>query len=305
MILVLTPNPALDITYEIAAPVRAHGEHRVARVHEAAGGKGVNVARVLAALGERSILAGPLGGTSGQRLRTLLGADGASMREAWTQIEAETRRTVTAVDAEGATAFNEPGPQLSPEDLERVLEDVQVLAAQARIVVISGSLPPTWPPARLGALVARLRETGAQVVVDTSGPALLEAARAGASLLKPNLAEAQEATGREDPLDACRALLGLGAGAVLGSCGADGMLAVTADRAWSARPPRIQGNPTGAGDAAVAAAARALLRGSDLPQLLREAVATSASAVSRPIAGQIDPDLAQRLLRTLTVTEMP
>lgn len=285
--------------------MRAHGEHRVARGREAAGGKGVNVARVLAALGTGTILAGPLGGGTGDRLRQLLGADGAMLREAWTRIDGETRRTVTAVDPGGATAFNELGPALTATEIDRVLADARAAAAHADLAVISGSLPPAWAPALLGELVARLRADGTRVIVDTSGPALLDAARAGADLLKPNLREVRDATGLADPLAACRALIDLGAGAVLGSSGPDGMLAVTAEQAWRSVPPRIDGNPTGAGDAAVAAAAHALTRGADLPQILREAVATSASAVTQPVAGQIDLDLAQQLLRTLTVTEMP
>ncbi|UQN29323.1 1-phosphofructokinase family hexose kinase [Brachybacterium kimchii] len=316
MILVLTPNPALDVTYEVADPVSVHGEQRVQRVRTIAGGKGVNVARVLAALGERSVLVGPVGGASGEELVGLLdGGDGSDARgaaphrlveQAWTRVAGATRRTVTVVDPEGATGFYEPGPLLSPDERDRVLAVAREHARGADVVVIGGSLAPGMTGEDVSALVAELRSTGLPVVVDTSGSALLDAARAGSSLLKPNLGEVRAATGIDDPIAACRSLIALGAGAVLCSLGADGMLAVTADAALRAQPPRtLSGNPTGAGDASVAAAARALARGVLLPDLLRSAVAVSASAVTRPVAGEIDRALAQDLCGAIAVEQVP
>ncbi|MCG7310873.1 1-phosphofructokinase family hexose kinase [Brachybacterium sp. ACRRE] len=324
MILVLTPNPALDVTYEVAGPVPVHGEQRVQRVRTVAGGKGVNVARVLAALGESSVLVGPVGGASGEELVGLLdGADGDAaggsdgsdvhgtaqhgvVEQAWTRVAGATRRTVTVVDPEGATGFYEPGPLLSPEERDRVLAGVRERAQGADVVVISGSLAPGMTGEDVSALVAELRGAGLPVVVDTSGPALLDAARAGASVLKPNLGEVRAATGIDDPIAACRSLIALGAGAVLCSLGPEGMLAVTADAALRAAPPRaLSGNPTGAGDASVAAASRALACGEGLADLLRSAVAVSASAVTRPVAGEIDRALAQELRGAITVEQVP
>jgi tagatose 6-phosphate kinase len=323
MILVLTPNPALDVTYEVDGAIPVHGEQRVQRVRTVAGGKGVNVARVLAALGEDSVLVGPVGGASGEELAGLLdaadgrggadavdGSDGlasvGAIEQAWTRIEGATRRTVTVVDPDGATGFYEPGPELSAAERDQVLADVRSRAHDADVVVISGSLPRGLRGEDVSALVAELRGRGLPVVVDTSGPALLDAARAGASVLKPNLGEVRAATGIDDPIAACRELIALGAGIVLCSQGPDGMLAVTADGALRARPPRpIRGNPTGAGDASVAATSRALARGDALPDLLRGAVAISASAVARPVAGEIDPTLARRLLAEITVERVP
>jgi tagatose 6-phosphate kinase len=313
MILTLTPNPALDITYTAASPVRDHHEHRVQEVREAAGGKGVNVARVLAALGEPVAVTGPLGGTTGATLSELL-AQESGVRQAWTPIVGSTRRTVTVVDAEGATGFNEPGPQVSADEARDVLAAAGGTdGGAADVVVISGSLPPGLDPEALTELVGRLHARGIPVVVDTSGPALPILARAGADLLKPNAAEAQQATGTDDPLAAAEALLALGARCVVCSLGPDGMLAAEASadggprtgRALRIRPARaLAGNPTGAGDAAVASLARSLRRGEDLVDAVLSAVALSASAVAMPVAGQVDPELAGRLRPTLTVQEI-
>ena len=179
------------------------------------------------------------------------------------------------------------------------------LGRTARAVAISGSLPPGFGPDQLGALVAELVGAGIPVVVDTSGAGLLAAARAGASALKPNHEELEAATGHADPLEGARRLLALGARLVVVSLGRDGLLVV--DRAHPplhARLPRaLHGNPTGAGDAAVAAITAALATGASLDadtddaararaELARRATAWSASAVLMPHAGELSPDHA-------------
>jgi 1-phosphofructokinase family hexose kinase len=321
MILVLTPNPALDLTYAVDRTRTGH-EHRVQDVRVAAGGKGVNVARVLAALGQQVTVTGPLGGATGSELRGLLEHD-PGVDQAWVGIGRSTRRTVTVLDADSATGFNEPGPELTRDELDRVLQVTLELAARASALVISGSLPRGWSPQFLATLVPVVQEHGAPVLVDTSGPALLAAVAAGADLVKPNAREAGEATDETDPLRAGRALLAAGARGVVCSLGADGMLALSPDApVLRARldPDRlgypVTGNPTGAGDSAVAVLARAFARHARSatgaptaapigPEDLRDAVAVSASALSRPIAGEIDPDLAATYLPAITTWEVP
>ena len=68
MILTVTCNPAVDVTYQVDR--LAVGEvHRVATVHERPGGKGVNVARVLHALGHDVVVTGLAGGGTGTDIR--------------------------------------------------------------------------------------------------------------------------------------------------------------------------------------------------------------------------------------------
>ena len=146
------------------------------------------------------------------------------------------------------------------------------------------------------------------MLVDTSGPALLDAARAGADVLKPNLGEALAATGEDTPLAAARALLGLGAGTVRvlprGRTGCSACTAPPAGMLPQAAPGRgDQREPHGAGDSSSVAvlAARLLVDADPLPDVLRHAVAVSASAVTCPVAGQIDPGLAAQLLPTVSI----
>lgn len=106
-----------------------------------------------------------------------------------------------------------------------------------------------------------------------------------------------EAAGGESPgpgaptesLRAAQRLRRAGADAVVVSLGADGLLGVTGEECWVARPPEaVRGNPTGAGDAVVAALAAGLVAGAPWPDRLADAAALSAAAVHAPVAGSFD-----------------
>ncbi|PKI91271.1 hypothetical protein CW368_07425 [Actinomycetales bacterium SN12] len=181
----------------------------------------------------------------------------------------------------------------------------------AGVLVISGSFPPDTPDDVLPSLIALGRDAGATVIVDTSGPALLAAADAGASVLKPNEHELRDATGLDDPVDGARELIRRGAELVLLSLGADGMLAVTPTASGDVHVLHarlgevLAGNPTGAGDAAVAACAVLMDAGTHDPeQILRRATAWSAAAVLMPLAGEIHPSWPE-LESALTLAEKP
>lgn len=313
MILAVTPNPALDLTYRVAE-VTVHGEHRVSEVLSAAGGKGVNVARVLAQLGVDATCAGPLGGAVGDHVRQLLDTV-QHVQQAWTVIQGPSRRTVTVVDGAGATGFNEPGPPMTADDLialeDNLIKQLNTRNPRVEAVTISGSLPPGFDDEFLARLIRTVRDSGRPVLVDTSGPALLAAARAGAALLKPNAREALEVTGASTPVAAARSLIELGAERVVCSLGADGMLGIeqgpSGIRAWRAKLPySVPGNPTGAGDSVVAVLASTVLTGAtDLPQALLRAVAVGASAVTQLTAGVIDLNRAHEFESHTVIEEVP
>ncbi|UNX55180.1 hexose kinase [Georgenia sp. TF02-10] len=310
MILTLTPNPAVDVTYTLPA-VRLGEVNRVTSVTEAAGGKGVNVARVLAQLGHPVTATGFLGGDTGVLLRRLL--DGSGVTQRWLDVPQRTRRTTTLVDAAGATLLNEPGPRLDPGAWADLAALLTTSVGAGDVVVVSGSTPPGAPDQALPTLLAAAAGRGARTLVDTSGAGLLAAADAGADLLKPNEHELAEATGAVDPVTGARALIDRGAGAVVVSCGAAGLVAVVADGAarpaWRARPAEVlSGNPTGAGDAAVAALALALHAdeplATGLPAHLPDAVALSGAAVLAPVAGAVDLTAYRRMRAAITVEEL-
>ncbi|MCK1795365.1 1-phosphofructokinase family hexose kinase [Streptomyces sp. XM4193] len=383
MILTVTLNAALDVTCEVAALVPG-ASHRVGRSHERAGGKGLNVSRVLHALGRPSTVTGLAGGSTGQLIRAEL--ESAGLAEQLLDIGGESRRTVAIVSAEDgdATIFNQSGPTVSPAEWDAFTVRFRSLVADCRVAVLSGSLPPGVPRDAY-ALLTRLAHRygddgrGAAAVVDTSGPALRAALSARPDLVKPNAAElaglaellddcpelaptpAQDGStasrsappspgtgtetgtgtghttgagptsssdgrpgevpdrpgdgphdvgGRTLP-EAVARLRALGARAVVASAGPDGLYADTPHGAWYAVPPtRLAGNPTGAGDACVAALAAGIADGRTAcpegwPEVLREAVAVSAAAVLRPVAGEFDARAHEELRARVTVRPAP
>ncbi|WP_027479340.1 1-phosphofructokinase family hexose kinase [Gryllotalpicola ginsengisoli] len=301
MILTVTPNPALDQTYTLDA-LRVGEVMRVDAPAVRAGGKGVNVARVLAEQGEHVRAVVPLGGATGERFAAEL--TGAGVPFLPVPVAAATRGSVAIVDtgADRTTVMNEKGAALTAAEADAVVHAARGALTGTSVLVVSGSLPPGFPPEHVAALVRLAHEAGALAVADVVGEALLAACAAGADAVKPNHHELLATTGHDDPAAGARALLDAGARLVVVTLGERGMLAVGADdparvvRARLAEP--LRGNPTGAGDAAVAALALGLARDErELPALLRRAVAWSAAAVAHPLAGSLAAGVPARETR--------
>ena len=315
VVLTVTPNPAVDVTYTVNG-IHLGSSHRVPTPLYRAGGKGLNVSRVAHQLGHPTLALATAGGPSGEQFRADLEAAG--ILHHLLPVAAATRRTVALVDtaAENTTSiFNAVGPALSAGEWRALaaavvdhLAGVQTSDGVRRpgVLVGSGSLPDQAPEDFYPALVALAHGAGVPAIIDTSGSGILAAARAGADLLKPNNHELMEAVGESDLVLAARKLMDLGAKRVLVSVGEEGMLAFSADAPTSylqaKLPAPLSGNPTGAGDAAVSAAAVALANGVDeLREILRRATAWSAAAVLMPGAGEISPrytELADQLIIT-------
>ncbi|BCY11962.1 1-phosphofructokinase family hexose kinase [Actinoplanes sp. L3-i22] len=290
MIVTVTLNPALDLTYPVDALV-PHHTHRVTAVSERAGGKGLNVARVLHALGEPVLATGLLGGPTGGVVAGLLDAEG--VPASFSPITGGTRRTVAVVDREDATGFWEPGPIVSPAEWLRFVDHFRGLIGRASVVTLCGSLPPGLPIDAYGVLTRAATEAGVPVLLDTSGPALREGLAAGPAVTKPNASELAALIPDWD-VGALRALT---SGAVVVTDGVAGLRAITPDAEFRCAPPvPVAGNPTGAGDACAAALARGLRDRTAWPSLLVDAVALGAAAVASPVAGAFDPAVYQEML---------
>ncbi|MEU7433042.1 1-phosphofructokinase family hexose kinase [Streptomyces sioyaensis] len=305
MILTVTLNAALDITYRVPR-LRPHATNRITEVSERPGGKGLNVARVLAALGHRTVATGFAGGGTGEALRALLAET--AVTDALVPVGGATRRTVAVADtATGdTTQLNEPGPVVTPAEWDTFLGTYRELLGDAQAVALCGSLPPGVPVDVYARLTRAARSAGVPVLLDTSGEPLRRGLAARPDLAKPNADELAALTGSTEPLRAARDARRRGAHAVAASLGPAGMLAVTAAGAWQAAPPRrIAGNPTGAGDSAVAGLLSGLVEDLSWPERLTRAVALSAATVRAPAAGEFDAATYEELLPRVVVTDHP
>lgn len=298
----MTLNTALDLTYRVPA-LTPHASHRVTQVIERPGGKGLNVARVLAALGHETVATGFAGGATGATLRDQLAAT--PVRDELVETAGTTRRTVAVVDTASGdtTQLNEPGPTVTAAEWNAFRARFTELLDGARAVALCGSLPPGIHVGAYAELIRLARTAGVPVLLDTSGEPLRRGIAARPDLVKPNADELAQLTGAREPHRATRDARRRGARAVVSSLGPEGMLAATPEGLWRATPPAaVKGNPTGAGDSAVAGLLSGLVDDAPWPERLTRAVALSAATVLSPVAGEFDAPAYEELLTRVTVT---
>lgn len=320
-IVCVTPNPAIDRTLVVpgfaVAPV-AGRVFRAARVHAAAGGKGLNVARALLRLGRPALCAGPLGGATGRLVADRAAAEGIEGR--WTWIAGETRTCViilgTVDGCEGgedraATVINEPGPVLSAHDWARFSSDVAAAAGTSDAVCISGSFPPARAPGEVAQLIAAAaRACRGPLWVDTSGAALAEAVSAVPAGIKINGDEAGALLGRtvgtaDDALRAARDICAQGLAGICVTLGANGAVLCTADGAWHATPPPIDAvNAVGSGDCFLAGLVAGLVGAMRPADALRRAVACGTANALGEHASDIEERQVQTLAAGTTVNKV-
>jgi 1-phosphofructokinase len=283
MILTLTLNPSLDRTIEVPELVRG-AMVRASDTRLDPGGKGVNVARALAAHKLPTCAVVPRGGPEGRQLCELLEEEGIDVCAV--PVTGHTRSNVSLVEPDGeVTKINEPGGELVRDDLERIVKAVLDTAVTADWVVASGSLPPGVPDTFYRDLGTRLTERGIRFVVDTSGPALTAALAAAPALVKPNREELAESVGfgidtLADVVRAAEVLRDKGAQTVLASLGADGAVLLDEQGVRYGESPVDRGrSAVGAGDAMLAGYLAGGVTGGDA---LIEALSWGAAAVRLP-----------------------
>lgn len=288
MIVTVTCNPAIDVTYRIERLVPG-AVHRVPRVEERPGGKGVNVARVLHQLGESVVATGLSDHAFNERVER------AGVAAAFVPELPSVRRTVVVHADDTTTGLWEPGagPQDPRMAEDRLRERVDALLVGAKALVVSGSLPQGVDPGLPVALAELAKGRSLPVVLDLDDAPLRAAVATGGSVILPNLEELARLVGQAvesvDVVKSARRLSQDSGASVVVTLGHQGMVAATADECWHASAPReVRGNPTGAGDAAAAAIIRGLVRGEPWQEILGDAVAVSAAAVALPVAGEVD-----------------
>lgn len=298
-VLTVTLNLAQDLTYRL--PHLSVGDSNAVReVRQRAGGKGINVARVLQALDLDVTATGLAGGPVGEAVRADLDAGGLVHR--FVPIAGETRRTVAVVDDHDVTMLNEPGPSVTPQEWESFLALFDRLLVEVDAVSISGSLPRGLADDAYATLIRRALAADRFCALDTSGPALRAGLAACPHLVKVNAQEARDVLGEGEPVETVRRMRSAGIGVAAVSAGDAGMFAGDRDGVWHVRGPRVErGNPTGAGDTALAALVAARCAGAPLAEALTSASALAATTVCAEVAGEVDLAHAAQTMQHHTV----
>jgi tagatose 6-phosphate kinase len=191
VIVTITLNPVLRVEYAAGA-ITAGQVNQVRRVRHRAGGRGLEVARVLHTFGHDVVAAGLAGGSAGELIRTELARAGVATQ--FTRIAAESRRVVAVADESDGrvTGFAEPAPYITTEELGRLAADYRELLTGATAVVLCGSLPEGLPAEIYGSFTAYAAAAGVPVILDASGRALAHGAARRPALVVPEGAALQE-----------------------------------------------------------------------------------------------------------------
>src|SRR6202451_3448917 len=196
MIITVTLNAAIDKS--LAVPnFRLGRGHRTVEQRTIAGGKGVNIARTLKALGQPVIATGFAGGATGTRIVEALTEE--SILNDFVRIHEESRTNTAVLDPTTGlhTEINERGPAVSAQELELFREKLVYLAQGASICVFAGSIPRGVAPDVYYSLIRDVQRLGATTMIDAEGEPLRLSMRAEPDLVSPNELEAEELVGHE------------------------------------------------------------------------------------------------------------
>ncbi|HDH10773.1 MAG TPA: 1-phosphofructokinase [Nitrospirae bacterium] len=286
MIYTITLNPAMDRTLRVEK-IRPDDSNRIAEEQRYAGGKGIDVSRVLTTLGPVNKALGFVGGFAGEELEGRLLNEGIACD--FVRISGETRTNIIVNEAStgNQTVFNAKGPEIRPYELMQMIHKVEKVEGP-EIVAISGSLPPGVHPEIYRKIIGIFKERGARVLLDTDGDALKVGIQGLPDIIKPNIHElgrlvGQELQEKDEIISAANSVLKQGTGIVLVSMGAEGILLIAEKEQYIASPPVVKiENTIGAGDSAVAGFVYGLSGDKTLKEALVCAVAAGTATTLRP-----------------------
>jgi len=308
-ILTLTVNPAID---RIVTVDRLVFEDRayIESTTEAAGGRGINAARVLTSFGANTIAittSGPSEG--GRRFEEALQQD--SFGKEIVKVRQQIRTNVTISDRRGLSVkLNEVGPRISASEQNRIMKAVERLLPNASWLMLCGSLPPGVEAHFYTKLIRLAAKHGVKTLLDTDGDALLHGLEAGPTVVKPNQSEAERLLNmplitRSHWIDAVHRIKGLGAKSVTLSLGSRGIVAATDDGVFEAVPPSVEAVcPIGAGDAAAAAIVWSLDRSDSFSEALRWGVAAGTASSMLPGISLANLEEAEKIYARCTVSKI-
>jgi 1-phosphofructokinase/tagatose 6-phosphate kinase len=312
MIITVTLNAAIDKT--LAVPnFRLGRRHRAVEQTAMAGGKGVNVARSLRALGQPVIATGVAGGPTGTRVVEHLTEEG--ILNDFVRIREESRTSTAVVDPTSGeqTEINEHGPYVSQQELDLFVDKLLYLAKGAAVCVFAGSLPRGVDVDLYGRLIEEMKRLGVETVLDSEGEPLRIATRTGPGVVTPNELEAEGLVGHEfsddeDRRTAVREMVELGARESIMTMahGCLAMLGEGGERCLyrATLEPLEPVSAVGSGDAFLAGFVAARYAGRDAEGCLRFAVACGAESTQHFGAGQLEQREVERLVPDVRIEEL-
>ena len=308
MIYTLTLNPALDWTIVLDA-LESDDTLRPLNEERYAAGKGINVSRVIRALGGNSVAMGFVGGYEGLELEGRLINEGVLTN--FTRIGGATRVNLIIKENRTGRQFSigSPGPEIQMSELGQLYQELQHIP-DPNYVVISGSIPKGIDPGIYSQFIVAFRKRGAKIALDADGEALRRGIEMKPDFIKPNLHELKrfsdkELKSTEDVIIEGKRLVDAGVSHVLISMGPEGLIVVTADSAFKAVPPNVQtDSPIGAGDSALGAFILAHSRGYSLEECIVLACASGTATATTSATALCSRELVEAIKSQVTCTRI-
>lgn len=306
MIYTVTLNPAVDRTLWVES--LSFGESiRIKREEHYAGGKGIDVSRVIKLLGGESVALGFIGGYTGLEIEGILMNEGISI--SFTKIAEETRTNIIAHCLHDGTELklNARGPEISPIELAHLKRTIESLKPPPTIAVLSGSLPPGLDAGIYSQLVLSFEALGAKAFVDSDGEALRRALASTPFLIKPNRLELehlveQELTSFKEIAQAAHEIASKWVEVCLVSLGEEGVIMATKSETLHFIPPPVEAkNTVGAGDSVVAGVALSLHHGKSLRDAVRDGVAAGTASTLTEGTATIEPNDVAKIASEITI----
>ncbi|WP_459500825.1 1-phosphofructokinase [Bacillus sp. C1] len=306
MIATITLNPSVDMRYELEK-LKLYEVHRTKDYEKTAGGKGMNVSRVLRLLGEEVIGSGFLGGKNGEFIREKLKEQ--SIIDEFVSINEETRHCLALITKNSASATEvlEEGPAISKDEIALFIKKYEKIVENFEYIVASGSLPNGIPKSFYKQLAQKAGDNGKKFILDTSGEALFHGIQGKPFLIKPNQQEIchllqKKHVSHEEMIVAANEICQSGVQYVLLSLGKEGAILITKEQQFRAILPEISSvNSVGSGDAMVAGMTYALAKGYEVENAIRFASACGMANAVEKATGYIQPQIVERLYHDITV----
>lgn len=287
MIATVTLNPSLDKTITVDRLVLDEA-NRWTSLRRDAGGKGINVSRVLYELKCDTTAYGFNGGLGGEVLERLLKKQGVPFD--FTHIEGEIRSNliITNLETRRQTRIDAPGPRISKEELDSLIEKLHTIQPKPDFLVFAGSVPPGVPKTIYHQLISMAKQNGIKTVLDCDGEWLEEGIKAVPDIIKPNVHEAEQLldtklTDEAGIIKAVGQLLSRGIEIVIISRGKNGLIISNGEETLKVTSPPVEVSSTvGSGDSAIAGLLLKLRQGESLEEAARLAVAAGTATALTP-----------------------
>ncbi|MCK4025628.1 tagatose-6-phosphate kinase [Streptococcus iners] len=310
MILTITLNPSVDISYQLDA-FHLDTVNRVEKVQKTAGGKGLNVTRVLKQIGEDVVATGFIGGEIGSYVKKQLTRK--DIKSSFVEIGNETRNCIAVLHDGKQTEILEQGPTIQEHEALNFIEHLEIILNNVDVVVISGSLPKGLASSYYVKIIELCKKRGVAVVLDCSGEALKNVleSQQKPTVIKPNTEELSQLIGKEvtDDIQELKSVLSgqlfQGIDWIVVSLGAQGAFAKHNDKFYRVRIPKIKVvNPVGSGDSTVAGIAAGLVHALPDAELLKNANVLGMLNAQEEQTGYVNLENAESLYSQIEVEEV-